>query len=434
VTEALPLPITGLLGPALVVVMGVAPAAKAFAPFADPIMFLFIGAFILAKALSEYEIDRRFAYWVLTRRWVGERPSRILFAYGAACCFISMWISNTAACAMMFPIGLAVIQSLRKISPEAITNKYATAMMLICAFSASIGGLATPIGSPTNLVGLSFIEKQLNRHVTFFEWMGFCIPIVVIVYFLLFSYLNYLCPAGVKELKGVRQWLSEQRSAMGRLTTAQRNTLIAFGATVLLWITPGILALTLGDDHPFSRAFALHIPESIAAITGACLLFILPVDFKKFEFTLSIKQALDIDWGVILLYGGGIALGQLVFQTKLAETLATNLSALIPTQGLGLILFGLLMATMTTEFTSNVSAANIVVPIVILLAGAEGFGAAIAATIGASLAFMLPISTPPNAIVYSSGFVPIGKMIKYGALLDVIGIVVVIVAAAFWIQ
>ncbi len=429
VTEALPLAVTGLLGPTFAVLLGVAPAPKAFGPFADPVMFLFLGAFVLARAISAHNLDKRFAYKVLSLRWVGESPGRILFAYGAVCCFISMWISNTATVAMMFPIGIAIIRTLRRAEGTPISAAYASAMMLICAFGASIGGLATPVGTPTNLIGLGFIERQLGRHVAFIEWMSFGIPIVIVLFFLLFGYLYLLCPAGVKQLKDVRRLLIEEHAQLGAISKGERNTMAAFGITILLWLTPGILTLTLGDQHWVTAAFSRHVPESVAAMVGACLLFIIPVDWKRHEFTLDLRSALQIDWGVMALYGGGIALGQLVFETKLAQAVGTSLAGLIPSSAHAAIPMFSAVAAFTSEFTSNVASANMVVPVVILVGGSIGLPAALAATMASSLGFMLPISTPTNAIVYSSGYVRLADMVKYGLLLDIIGIIVIFLAS-----
>jgi sodium-dependent dicarboxylate transporter 2/3/5 len=427
ITEALPLAVTGLLGPTLVILLGIAPVAKAFAPFADPIMFLFVGAFVLARAINLHGLDRRFAYAVLSHRWVGESPSRILFTYGAVTCVISMWISNTATVAMMFPIGLAIINTMQRLNREAVSSTYASAMMLICAFSGSIGGLATPVGTPTNLIGLGFIQRQLGRQVTFFEWMSFALPMVILLNLLLFFYLNFLCPAGAKKLSGVRQALVAEREKFGKLSTAERNTLIAWSVTAALWITPGILALTLGEGHPATKSFAKHVPESVAALLGMFLLFLLPVDFSKRQFTISLKSALEIDWAVLALYGGGIALGQMVFETKLADALGESVVDWIPATTYGLVAISALIAILTSELTSNIASVNMVVPLVLAMAGPIGLQPALAASMAATLGFMLPISTPTNAIVYSSGMIPLPRMIKYGVLLDVIGFIVIVI-------
>ncbi len=428
-TEALPLYITGLLVPVLLVILGITTAQKAFAPFADPIMFLFIGAFVLARAIQMHGLDKRFAYAVLTMKFVGGNPSRMLFAYGAVCCIISMWISNTATTAMMFPIGVAIIHMLQRVEGESAVKKYAAGMMLMCAFASSVGGLATPVGTPTNLIGLGFIERQLGRHIPFFEWMLFALPIVIVMFLGLFFYLNYFCSLKKDHIEGIKELIAEEQKGLGSLSRAEKNTMFAFGITVLLWILPGILAVTIGDTHPFTKAYSRQIPESVAALIGAVLLFFLPANEKRGEekeYTMNILRAVEIDWGVLALYGGGITLGQMVFETKLAETLGGQLAGIIPADGIGLIAISSAIATVTSELTSNVSSANMIVPLVIVLAQQSGFQAAVAATMASSLGFMLPISTPTNAIVYSSGYVSLSTMVRYGLMLDIIGFIIIV--------
>lgn len=436
-TEALPLYITGLLVPVLLILLGITSAQKAFAPFADPIMFLFIGAFVLAKAIQLHGLDKRFAYSVLSMKLVNGNPSRIMFAYGAVCCIISMWISNTATTAMMFPVGLAIISMLYSKEGNRLREEYAAGMMLMCAFSASVGGLATPVGTPTNLIGIGFIERQLGRHIAFFEWVSFALPVVIVLYLFLFLYLNYFCGVRKKQIEGLHELLLREKSKLGAITLAERNTLIAFGFTVLLWIMPGVFALTIGESHPLTISYAAHVPESVSALIGAVLLFFLPANRKgdgKVNPVLSITQAVQIDWGVLALYGGGITLGQMVFETKLAESIGSQLVDMIPTGGIGLIAITSALATVTSELTSNVSSANMIVPLVIVLAKQSGFRAAVAATMASSLGFMLPISTPTNAIVYSSGYVPLGKMIRYGLMLDVVGFIIIVMGISLLVR
>lgn len=429
ITEALPLALTGILAPLLMVFCGVVPVGKAFAPFADPIMFLFIGAFVLAKGIQLHGLDRRFAYAVLTHPFVGDRPSRILLSYGLVSLVVSMWISNTATVAMMFPIGLAIIGMLRHVDPSITSTRYPSGLMLMTAFAAAIGGLATPVGTPTNLIGLGFVRRQLGFDIAFFQWMVFALPIVFVMFLGLFVYLSILCRTGRREIPGMGRLLKTERSSLGPLSVAERNTLIAFGTAVMLWILPGIVAIGFGNDHAATRAVSQHLPESVAALIGAVLLFFLPVDRSTGTFTISLDQALDIDWGILAMYGGGIALGQTVFDLNLAQSIAGAIAPFVPTTGTGLVAFSAGIATMVSELTSNVSSANMVVPLVIALAGHGGLNAALAATMASSLGFMLPISTPTNAIVYSSGYIPLGRMVRYGLVLDLLGFVVILLGS-----
>ena len=384
VTEALPLPVTALAGAAACVVLGVAPAREVFAPFADPLMFLFIGAFILSRAIFLHGLDRRFAFAVLSLPWVGARPTRILTVFGAVTAAMSAWISNTATTAMMFGIGLSIIAFLRdneRAGGSPINPRYATGMMLMTSFAASIGGLATPVGTPPNVIGLGFIRTAIGAEVSFFRWMLIGVPVVAVLFAVLAVYLNALSPAGVREVSGARELIQGERTRLGAWTRAQRSTAIAFGLTVVLWVVPGLVALLLGEGSAAYRALSRSIPEGVAAIVGALLLFLLPGEGDARAITWD--EAVRIGWGVVVL----------------------------------------------SEATSNTAAANMVVPVVISIATAAGmdpFEPALGATMAASLGFMLPVSTPCNAIVYGSGLVPLGRMIRYGVMLDVAGIVVII--------
>ncbi|MGH7527942.1 MAG: SLC13 family permease [Gemmatimonadales bacterium] len=428
VTEALPLPVTALLGAAACVVLGVAPAKEVFAPFADPLMFLFIGAFILSRAIFLHGLDRRVAYSVLSLPWVGARPSRILLAFGATTALISAWISNTATTAMMFGIGLSILAALRGHGDRpAIDPRYATGLMLMTSFAASVGGLATPVGTPPNLIGLGFIRSLLGVDISFFRWCLIGVPVVVVLFAILYLYMNALSPAGTRELPGGAELIRREREALGPWTRAQRSVAIAFCVTVTLWVVPGIVALVAGERSAAYQALSRSLPDGVAAIAGAMLLFVLPGNGGR---AITWDEAVKIDWGVVLLYGGGFALGVLSFQTGLAEAMGRGLTGLLPLHGsFGLLVASVLVAVLLSETTSNTASANMVVPVVISVARASGVDPlepALGATFAASLGFMLPVSTPCNAIVYGSGLIPLGRMIRYGAMLDVAGIVVIV--------
>jgi sodium-dependent dicarboxylate transporter 2/3/5 len=432
ICESLPMPVTALIGAAMCVLLKVADAKTVFAPFADPLIFLFIGSFILARAIFLHDLDKRFAYGVLSLKWIGARPSRILFAFGAVTAFISGWISNTATTAMMFAIGMSIIAFLLKQEKETgikINRNYATALMLITSFAASIGGLATPIGTPPNVIGLGFIRNLLGAEISFFKWMMLGVPIVVTLYIFLYFYLNYLAPAGVKEIAGSVEMIRRERANLGVWTRAQKSTVIAFGIAVALWVFSGLIALFVGDASEIYKTINARLPEAVGAIVGAVLLFLLPGDTKG-EKAITWNEAVKIDWGVVLLYGGGFALGVLSFQTGLAEAMGRNLTALLPLRGeFGLLVASVIVAVLISETTSNTASANMVVPVVIAIAQAQNADPlipALGATLGASLGFMLPVSTPCNAIVYGSGYVPLMKMVRYGVLLDVVGAIVII--------
>jgi len=432
ISEPIPLPMTAVLGAALAVLLGVAPAKTVMAPFADPMIFLFLGSFILAEAMAHHRLDQRFAYGIMSLRWVGNRSGRLLFAYGAICAFISMWISNTATCAMMFPIGLGIIRAMSEITSqrtgrpvESKNLRFGTSMMLMAAYASSAGGIGTPVGTPPNLIGISLIEKFTGVRIPFFKWMLFAVPLLVVMYLLLFALLYVLHRPEEREVRGGAEFVRAELAKLGRWTRGQKLALFAFATAVVLWTAPGFIALIWGSSSAPALAYNARVPEAVAAVLAALLLFVLPVDWKKREFAMSWKQAVRIDWGVLLLYGGGIAFGDLMIRTKLADAVGHSLLGLSGAKSLwGITLAAIFIAVLVSESASNTASANMVVPVIIALAVAAGVNPlppAIGATLGASWGFMLPVSTAPNAMVYGSGLVPITKMIRAGILFDLLG-------------
>ena len=430
-TEALPLAVTALLGAAACVLLGVAPAKEVFAPFADPLIFLFIGSFLLAEAIRIHGIDRRLAYAVLAVPWVGERPRRILAAVAIVSAVISAFISNTVTAAMMVAIVAGILTAIEEAAARTGRKPapaFATGLMLCVAFAASIGGLATPIGTPTNLIGLRFIATELGVAISFLGWCGIGLPLVAVLGTVLVVVLGRLFPAGVERLDGVAAFVAAERRRLGPWTAGQWSTAAAFAATVAMWIVPGILLAVLGPNHEICRWLKDRLPESVAAIIGAGLLFVLPGEDGR--RALAWKDA-RIDWDVVLLYGGGIALGELCFSKGLAQAAGAAITGWIPPgprAGTVLVVAAAAVAVITSEFTSNVASATMVVPVVVALGralGADEVVAALAATFAASMGFMMPVSSPCNAIVYGTGRIPLRSMMAAGGILDVAGLAVI---------
>jgi sodium-dependent dicarboxylate transporter 2/3/5 len=338
----------------------------------------------------------------------------------------------------MYAIAVSLIQSLvdpRRGARPLVHPAYATGLMLMTTFAASVGGLATPVGAAPNLIGLGFIRNRLGVN---FSFLDFCLvgaPAAAVLFVFVAGYLAVLCPAGVREIAGGRELFRAEREKLGPWTWGQRSTLIACLVTIGLWLAPALLALTLGEQSAVYQYVEDAVPESVAALLGAILLFLLPGDelpTGQRGRAITWDEAARIDWGVILLFGGGLCLGLLASQTGLARAIGRDLAAALPTHSpLGLVALATVTAAIVSEFTSNTASANIVVPVVIVTAQAAGvdpLAPALAATLGSGLGFMLPVSTPCNAIVYSSGYVPLRKMMAYGLLLDIVGCAVVIVA------
>lgn len=430
-TEAIPLAATALLGPTLVVLLGVAPARTAYAAFADPIIFLFIGSFILAEAMFVHRLDRRLAFTALASPWIGSSAWRLVLVYAGVSAGLSMWMSNTATTAMFFPLGMAVLAELgRGRTNDPAFQRFALAMMLVTSFAASIGGMATPVGTPPNLIGKGLLLKNAGIDVSFAGWMAFGVPLVIVMMAVIAAWMLYPASRGVVLSADATAAVRAQLRDLGPLGAGERNVVLAFGLTELLWILPGIFALVFGQSAPITTRLAALLPESVAAIVGALLLFLLPVNWRARRFTMTWEEAAHIDWGIILLFGGGLAMGGLADSTGLADAFGRWVVGYVPgagTVGLTVVFTG--VAILMSEAASNTAAATVVVPTAIAVATAAGVSPlepALGATFGASMGFMMPVSTPPNAIVYSSGYIPIGSMMRYGIVLDVIGYVVIV--------
>jgi sodium-dependent dicarboxylate transporter 2/3/5 len=432
-TEAVPLAVTALLGPTLVVLLGVASTRTAFASFADPIIFLFIGSFILAEAMFVHRLDRRLAFSALSSPWIGTSALRLLLVYATVAAVLSAWMSNTATTAMLFPLGMAVLVELgRGRASDPGFRRFAMAMMLVTSFAASIGGLATPVGTPPNLIGKALLLKNANIDISFSGWMALGVPLVVILMGSMAVWMLVPAARNITLSATATASVREELRKLGPLGVGERNVMAAFGVTVFLWTFPGLLTLVLGSTHWLTQRMTTLFPEAIAAMIGALLLFLLPLDWRTRRFTLTWEEAANIDWGIVLLFGGGLAMGGLADSTGLADSFGRWVVSYVPNAGAaGLTLVFTAVAILMSEAASNTASATVVVPTAIAVAVAAGVSPlepALGATLGASMGFMMPISTPPNAIVYSSGYIPIGTMMRYGVVLDIIGYVVIVSA------
>ncbi len=440
VCEPMPIPISGLLGIGLIVMLGAGTATEVLTPFGSTTIFTFIGAFILAQAMMKTGVARRLAFWMLSIPGVGKSTVRVIVTFGIITALLSAFVSNTATVAMLLPTAIGIVgviakllQSRGDVRPDFDPTRLrvATAFMLMLAYSASIGGLLTPVGSPPNLIGRGLIEKATGKTISFGEWVAAATPIVAVMFVALTIILLLINKPELREIHGVEDYIATERAAMGAMTKAEKNTIVAFVVTVVLWILPSIIGLVAGPDSAVAKLWSGRLNEGIVAIVGASLLFILPLSWKDRTTTIDWEDAAKIDWGTIILFGCGIIFGALLETTGLAKTIGEGASKnLGVTSGIALTVFSVIIALIISETTSNTASAAVVVPIVIPLAvaiGADPFVPALAATFGASFGFMLPVSTPPNAIVYGSGVVPITKMIKSGISFDVIGAILIIV-------
>jgi solute carrier family 13 (sodium-dependent dicarboxylate transporter), member 2/3/5 len=425
VAEAIPIAITSLVGVGLATLFGVADATTVLAPFGNPVIFLFIGSFILGRAIAEHGVDRRISGALLDVAAVGGSYARSRLAVQAIVMAISAWISNAATTVMMLPVALGVLRSQVGRTPPA-PGPVTTGMVLTVAFASSIGGMITPVGAAPNLITMGLLESTAGVVVEFTTWVLVALPVAIVMGIALHVAGRYFFPVpGGPPPAQPRELVHHPRN----WTRGELNTALAFLAAVLLWVGPSVLG-AVAPESGLSIALGDRLDEGIAAILAASLLFVLPVDWRARRFTLGWNEAAQIDWSTILLMGGGLSLGHLMFTTGLAEHLAR---AIVDGSGAAslwsITAVSIAIGVLLTEVTSNTSATAMLVPVVISICQAAGVNPAapaIGVCLGASCTSMFPISTPANAIVYSTGLVPIRRMILFGAIMDVCGFLVIL--------
>ncbi len=445
-SEAIPIPATAILSLALCVLLQV-PVIPAdsddsasdivYGTFGSDTIFLFIGAFIIAQAMRTHGLDRRFAFRILSLPGVARSTYGVIIAFGFIAAAISAFISNTATAAMLLPIGLGMMGALGGLVSEQAEEdtdanrlRFGTALMLMISYGAGVGGLVTPIGSPPNLIGIGFIESETDTTINFFTWVTAALPICALMFLALCVILILLNKPEIRRISGAEEYVREQREELGALSRGEKNTLVVFGIAVFLWVLPGVLALFTGDESAATTYVGDRLDEGTVAIIAAVLLFLLPIDWERRRFTMNWNEAVKIDWGTVVLFGSGIVLGTMLSDTGLAGTLGTGIAdTLGVTSLIAVSAVAALIAILISETTSNTASATIVVPIVIPIAAAAGLDPvvpALCAIFGASFGFMMPVSTPQNAVVYGSGMIPITKMVRSGVVFDVIGIILIV--------
>ena len=446
VSEAIPIPVTALLGVALVALLEATPTPPegdaatdvVFATFSDDTIFLFIGSFIIAEAMVVHGLHRRLAFRVLSMKAVGGSTYRIILAFGLIGALTSPVMSNTAGAAMMLPIALGVMGVVGGMVASQLEGehqveklRFGAALMLVITYGITVGGLLLPIGSPPNLIGRDLLESETGEPITFLEWFLMALPIVVVMFVAVVVIVMLMNRPEVKHVEGVEEYVAKERKKLGPLSRGEKNTLLVLAFALIGWFLPGIVGVFAGDDSDAYVQVGEASNEGTVALLAVALLFLLPVNWKERKFTISWNQAARIDWGTVLLFGGGIVLGAMLSETGLAEQIGTSISdALGVSTIFGITVVIVVIAILISETTSNTASAAIVVPIAISIAASADLNPtipALAAIFAANYGFMLPVSTPPNAIVYSSGLLPITRMIKAGFVFDIIGAVLCIV-------
>jgi len=428
ITEAIPIAVTALIPIVLYPLLGVLSSKETTIPYANHLIFLFMGGFLIALAMQKCNLHKRIALNIINL--IGTSPDKIILGFMIATAFLSMWISNTATIVMMIPIGMAVVGHLvpdEKIGKGNNSN-FGISLMLGLAYSASIGGIGTLIGTPPNLVLANTLEKMYNQTLGFMEWLTIGIPIVIIMIPLIWLYLTkILYPTNKSNLKNDNGVIKNKLLELGKISRGEKIVLTIFILTALSWIFRSTKEIGNFIIPGLDKLFP-DISDATIAIFFALLLFIIPINWKKKQFAMDWNQALKLPWGILILFGGGLALAKGFQVSGLALWIGLKVNLFTGVSDIVLILIVVTLIIFLTEMTSNTATTAMVLPI--LGSVAIGLGKLpmlllAPATIAASCAFMLPVATPPNAIVFSSGYIKIHQMAKAGLFLNIISIFIV---------
>lgn len=420
VTEAVPIAITALLPMVLFPTTGIMTINATTAAYGDKYVFLYLGGFFLAIAIEKWNLHKRIALYII--KVIGTNIYKVILGFMVATAFLSMWISNTATSVMMLPMGMSIVAQLKD-NPTTSENEnsiFGKALMLSIAYSASIGGIATLIGTPPNLVMAGFVQKTYGIEITFGQWLQFGLPLSIILLVIAWFYLTRIAfKFEQKEFPGGKEEVNRLIKELGPMQFEEKIVLAVFIATAFCWITRSFI---LQDLIP-------GIDDTIIAMGAAILLFILPTNNNKGRI-IHWADSTKIPWGIILLFGGGMALAAGFQETGLALWLGSQIDLLIGVSLFILVFIVIAAVNFLTEITSNLATTAMLLPIlapVAITLDVNPFTLIVATAAAASCAFMLPVATPPNAVVFGSGYLRIIDMIRSGFWMNIMSIIVLFI-------
>lgn len=429
IIEPIPLHQTAILIPILVVGLDIMPLAVTIFHFFDEILLLFFGCFLLSIAIKHSGLDKRIALSIISTKLATHSVTTLTLALPGCAFLLSMWMSNTAAAAICIPVALGFLTTLKQQIPTEREQKLLQYRLLLgTAFAASIGGLVTPIGSPPNMIAIGLLREQ-NIEISLLKWISVAGPAALFVFIALALLLAWLYPLPKLNLKEVRTWAKEEKKSLGNISRYEKRVAGVFSVMILLWVSPDLLKKYF-HFLPFAEELARSLSLGVVGAIGALLLMLLPRgDGPRL---LGWKEAKAVDWSTLALFGGGLTLGAMLSSSGLANSIGETLATLGQGSPLALVVALGISAILLSEFASNTAAASILLPLAIGIGSSTGqsenqiWALSMACTMGTSFGFMLPISTPPNAIVYSTGLIPGKEMLKAGVGLDIAGLMVLL--------
>ncbi|MCA0151825.1 SLC13 family permease [Winogradskyella vincentii] len=426
ITEAVSISVTSLLPLLLFPLLKIMPMGDVGANYGSPIVFLFFGGFVLALALEKVNLHKRIALTIISK--TGTSPNRVILGFMIATGFMSMWISNTASTVVMLPIAMSVIKMLID-DEDGFTKKdrnFALSVMLGIAFSANAGGIATVIGTPPNSVLIGLLENEYNTEISFVNWMMLGLPFSMLLIGIIYVVLINLFPNKGLLFKATHGVIKNELQSLGKVTPRERQVLITFAIIVSLWIFRTLI------NSIFPQ---LKLNDTMISIFGALALFTIPFNLKRGEFILEWKDTSRLAWGILILFGGGLALAQGMSTTGIVDLVATSIS----NSDISILLtasFLIILMLFMTELMSNVALTAVLAPVVAGIAiglDIPMLHLLIPVTIASSCAFMLPMATPPNAIVFASGYIKVKDMARVGFFLNVISVILLILMFKYFV-
>lgn len=428
IAEAIPMAATAMLPLVLFPLLDIMPVKDVAKSYGDPIIFLFMGGFFLGLAIEKWNLHKRIALNIVNLS--GTNGNSIILGFIIATGAISMWLSNTATTMMLFPIASSVIFVIKENHTEGNQKNFSIALMLVIAYASNLGGIATIIGTPPNVAYVGFIKDKLHHSIDFFDWMKLCMPLSILLLLMLYIVTTrFLYPNKMAKSEATANYIKEEINKLGKMSSTEWRVLLIFLFTAFLWITQSI----------WNKIFQLKLDDAMIAIIGALLLFAIPSAKKKeesdsYEPILEWKDTKRMAWGILILFGGGLALAKGLEEAGLIQLLGNVLAQIAPDNLFLLILLITTLSVFISEVMSNVAQVIIFAPVVTALAISLKINpllVGIPMCLGASCAGMLPMGTPPNAIAFSSGQIALKDMLKTGFVMNIISIIFITVACYF---
>jgi solute carrier family 13 (sodium-dependent dicarboxylate transporter), member 2/3/5 len=429
ITEALPMPVVALVPLVLIPLLRIATIEEVSKAYSNPVIFLFIGGFMIGLAIQKWNLHKRIALQIVKR--TGTSGDRIILGFIIATGFLSMWLSNTATTMMMFPIALSVITVMKEHekSGPGMMN-FSLVLMLVIAYASNIGGMATVIGTPPNVAFVGYIESKYGYTVHFLSWMTLCTPLAMVLLAAMYIVLTkWLFPNRIKSSREATLLIHREISELGNLSPAEKRVLIVFSATVLLWITKDLI----------NGIGLIRLDDNMIAIIGALALFAVPSGQKqenKTKMLLEWNDTSKLAWGILLLFGGGIALANSLEKVGIIQQIGNGLASFSHTSNFILVFVIVVISIFLSELMSNVAQVIVMTPVLAAMADVlhlDPLMLGLPMTLAASAASMLPMGTPPNAIVFGSGFIRLKDMLKAGFVMNLISIIVITLFTWFFL-